>query len=182
MKLLMPALLAALSAVLTGCGKKEQAAPSPAAPAATAITLNYANFPPASTFPCVQMEHWKAEVEKRTGGKVKVNTYRAARCSAPRTFSTASSPARQTSAIRDELSAGRFPVSEAMDLPHFFADARPPRHPRRPDRGREAGRVREGQSPDVFTCPPAVVMSTKEVKTLADLKTCRCAPRAPARK
>ncbi|NIS60889.1 MAG: C4-dicarboxylate ABC transporter substrate-binding protein [Proteobacteria bacterium] len=39
------------------------------------ITLSYANFPPASTFPCVQMEQWKKEVESRTGGKVKVNTY-----------------------------------------------------------------------------------------------------------
>ena len=35
------------------------------------IKLTYANFPPAPTFPCVQMEHWAKEVEKRTGGKVK---------------------------------------------------------------------------------------------------------------
>jgi TRAP-type C4-dicarboxylate transport system substrate-binding protein len=39
------------------------------------IKLSYANFPPAPTFPCVQMERWKKEVEKRTGGKVTVNTY-----------------------------------------------------------------------------------------------------------
>ena len=47
------------------------------APAAVAgpITLSYANFPPAPTFPCVQMERWKAEVEKRTAGKVVVNTF-----------------------------------------------------------------------------------------------------------
>jgi len=37
--------------------------------------LRYANFPPAPTFPCVQMERWKNEVEKRTHGKVVVNTY-----------------------------------------------------------------------------------------------------------
>jgi len=37
------------------------------APAALAgpIQLSYANFPPAPTFPCVQMERWKKEVEKR---------------------------------------------------------------------------------------------------------------------
>jgi len=47
------------------------------APAALAgpIQLSYANFPPAPTFPCVQMERWKKEVEKRTNGKVQVNTY-----------------------------------------------------------------------------------------------------------
>ena len=37
--------------------------------------LSYANFPPAPTFPCVQMERWKKEVEKRTHGKIVVNTY-----------------------------------------------------------------------------------------------------------
>jgi len=37
--------------------------------------LNYANFPPAPTFPCVQMERWKVEVEKRTEGAVKINTF-----------------------------------------------------------------------------------------------------------
>ena len=39
------------------------------------VTLSYANFPPASTFVCVQMERWKEEVEKRTNGAVKVDTY-----------------------------------------------------------------------------------------------------------
>jgi TRAP-type C4-dicarboxylate transport system substrate-binding protein len=48
---------------------------APPAAAADAITLKYANFPPAPTFPCVQMERWKTEVEKRTGGKVAVQTF-----------------------------------------------------------------------------------------------------------
>ena len=43
--------------------------------AAKSITLSYANFPPAPTFPCVQMERWKKEVEKRTSGKVAINTF-----------------------------------------------------------------------------------------------------------
>ena len=47
---------------------------APAAFAGT-IKLSYANFPPAPTFPCVQMERWKTEVEKRTNGKVAVSTY-----------------------------------------------------------------------------------------------------------
>ena len=48
---------------------------SPLSAAAGPIKLSYANFPPAPTFPCVQMERWKKEVEKRTNGKVVVNTY-----------------------------------------------------------------------------------------------------------
>ena len=47
----------------------------PAAVQAEAVKLSYANFPPAPTFPCVQMERWKTEVETRTKGKVAINTY-----------------------------------------------------------------------------------------------------------
>jgi TRAP-type C4-dicarboxylate transport system substrate-binding protein len=47
----------------------------PATTTAESIKLSYANFPPAPTFPCVQMERWKKEVETRTKGKVTVNTY-----------------------------------------------------------------------------------------------------------
>lgn len=43
--------------------------------AADTIQLRYANFPPAPTFPCVQMERWKAEVEKRTNGQVRIQTF-----------------------------------------------------------------------------------------------------------
>ncbi|WP_461209770.1 TRAP transporter substrate-binding protein [Desulfocurvus sp. DL9XJH121] len=39
------------------------------------ITLSYANFPPAPTFPCIQMERWVSEVESRTNGKVDIQTY-----------------------------------------------------------------------------------------------------------
>jgi len=42
---------------------------------AAELSLSYANFPPAPTFPCIQMERWAKEVEARTGGKVDVQTY-----------------------------------------------------------------------------------------------------------
>ena len=48
---------------------------TPAPASAGPIKLNYANFPPAPTFPCVQMERWKKEVEKRTNGKVAIKTF-----------------------------------------------------------------------------------------------------------
>jgi TRAP-type C4-dicarboxylate transport system substrate-binding protein len=47
----------------------------PTAAVAAPIELNYANFPPAPTFPCVQMERWKEEVEKRTQGAVVIKTF-----------------------------------------------------------------------------------------------------------
>lgn len=39
------------------------------------IELTFACFPPAQTFPCVQMERWVKEVQDRTGGKVKIKTF-----------------------------------------------------------------------------------------------------------
>lgn len=48
---------------------------SPVPVQAKKISLNYANFPPAPTFPCVQMERWKTEIEKRTDGAVLINTF-----------------------------------------------------------------------------------------------------------
>jgi len=48
---------------------------TPTTLSAAPITLTYANFPPAPTFPCVQMERWKKEVERRTNGQVAINTF-----------------------------------------------------------------------------------------------------------
>jgi TRAP-type C4-dicarboxylate transport system substrate-binding protein len=39
------------------------------------IKLTYAFFAPAGTFPGKQMAHWAKEVEKRTDGLVKVQTF-----------------------------------------------------------------------------------------------------------
>ena len=47
----------------------------PVSATAGTIKLTYANFPPAPTFPCVQMERWKKEVEKRTNGAVAIQTF-----------------------------------------------------------------------------------------------------------
>lgn len=46
-----------------------------ASPTEAQIKLRYANFPPATTFPCIQMDRWKAELETRTSGKVKIETF-----------------------------------------------------------------------------------------------------------
>jgi len=78
---LIPFLFAALLAcvlLLGGCGGQK----APSAPAqkqspqeAKPITLKYAFFAPANTFPAKQMDYWAAEVEKRTNGKVKIEKF-----------------------------------------------------------------------------------------------------------
>jgi len=164
MKIWLHMLLASSALILAGCGEKGQTT--------GALTLNYANFPPASTFPCVQMEHWKGEVEKRTGGKLKINTYPGGTLlGAKDIFDGVIAGTADIGNFAMSYQPGRFPVSEAMDLPHFFKDAK------------TSSRILAGliaafkpaefervKVLAVFTCPPAMVMSTKEVKSLADLK------------
>lgn len=167
MKRLLPALSACALAILSGCADKDGAGV-----AAETVTLNYANFPPASTFPCIQMEHWKAEVEKRTGGKVKINTYPGGTLlGAKDIFDGVIAGTADIGNFAMSYQPGRFPVSEGMDLPHFFKDAK--------TSSRILAELIAAFKPaefekvkvlTLFTCPPALVMSTKEVKTLADLK------------
>jgi len=149
--------------MVVGCGKKGQT---------TVVTLNYANFPPASTFPCVQMEHWKQEVEQRTGGKLKINTYPGGTLlGAKDIFDGVVAGTADIGNFAMSYQPGRFPVSEAMDLPHFFKDAKTSSvllaELLAAFKPAEFSQVKVLT---VFTCPPAVVMSAKEVKTLADLK------------
>lgn len=60
---------------LVGCAGEEEKKADAKTETPEVITISYANFPPASTFPCVQMERWADELEKRTEGRVKVETY-----------------------------------------------------------------------------------------------------------
>ncbi|HPB11648.1 MAG TPA: TRAP transporter substrate-binding protein [Kiritimatiellia bacterium] len=167
MKKLIAVLLVGLGAVLSGCGRKEAVAAADGP-----IVLNYANFPPAATFPCVQMERWKTEVEARTGGAVKVNTFPGGTLlGAKDIFDGVIAGTADIGNFAMSYQPGRFPVSEAMDLPHFFPDAK------RASRIL-AGLIERFQPAEfsqvkvlaLFTCPPALVMSSKEIKTLADLK------------
>lgn len=168
----LPLFAACALAVIAGCGKKDPNAAAAPGAAPAALTLNYANFPPASTFPCVQMERWKAEVERRTAGKVKVNTYPGGTLlGAKDIFDGVIAGTADIGNFAMSYQPGRFPVSEGMDLPHFFADAQ--------TSSRILADLIETFKPaefekvkvlTVFTCPPALVMSSKEVKTLADLK------------
>jgi TRAP-type C4-dicarboxylate transport system substrate-binding protein len=100
------------------------AAPRTAA-AAEPIKLTYANFPPAPTFPCVQMEHWAKEVEKRTGGRVKVQTFPGGTLlSAKNIFDGVISGMADIGNFAMSYQPGRFPVSEAVDLPMGFTSSR----------------------------------------------------------
>ena len=136
------------------------------------ITLKYANFPPATTFPCVQMERWAKEVEKRTAGKVKVQTFPGGTLlPAKNIFDGVISGMADIGNFAMSYQPGRFPISEAVDLPVEFANARVAslvlfdlieKY--------NAKEFEKVKVLTLFTCPPANLMTSKPVKSLKDLK------------
>ncbi|MBW2186428.1 MAG: TRAP transporter substrate-binding protein [Deltaproteobacteria bacterium] len=62
-----------LALLVSGCQRDETT--TDVAQGEKTVTLSYANFPPATTFPCVQMEHWKQQVEQASSGSLAINTF-----------------------------------------------------------------------------------------------------------
>jgi len=141
-------------------------------PAKAQIKLSYANFPPAPTFPCVQMERWKTEVEKRTAGKVKVDTYPGGTLlHAKNMFDGVAAGTADIGNTCTSYFPGAFPVVEAVDLPLGWPSATVA--------SVSLWELVEKYKPKelekwkvltMFTCPPANIMSMKPVRSLADIK------------
>ena len=136
------------------------------------IKLNYANFPPAPTFPCVQMERWKVEVEKRTDGQVQVNTFPGGTLlGAKGMMDGVIAGQSDIGNICMAYQPGRFIVTNATSLPIGIADAK---------QGSLAllklyEKYKPAAFKDVvvltmFTNAPGNVMSKVPVRTLADIR------------
>lgn len=136
------------------------------------VTLTYANFPPAATFPCVQMERWAREVEKRTGGKVKVKTFPGGTLlNAKNMLEGVTSGVADIGNFAMSYQPGRFPVSEAVDLPHGFTSATVASqvlydHVQK-YQPKEFEKVK---LVTLFTCPPTNLMTKSPVRSLNELK------------
>ncbi|RQD55705.1 MAG: C4-dicarboxylate ABC transporter substrate-binding protein [Desulfonatronovibrio sp. MSAO_Bac4] len=92
---------------------------------AETIRLSYANFPPANTFPSVQMERWKQEVEARTGGKVKIDTYPGGSLLGARNmFRGVIQGQADIGNLSMSYQPGVFPMTSVLELPVGFTSAR----------------------------------------------------------
>jgi TRAP-type C4-dicarboxylate transport system substrate-binding protein len=143
-----------------------------AAAAQAALTLTYANFPPAATFPCVQMERWAKEVEARTAGKVKVQTFPGGTLlGATNMLDGIISGVADIGCFCPSYLPGRFPVSEAVDLPLGFANAKVASMIYTDLVEKYKPKEFEGvKILTVFTCSTANIMSKTPVRSLSDLK------------
>jgi TRAP-type C4-dicarboxylate transport system substrate-binding protein len=144
----------------------------PVSTMAAPIKLNYANFPPAPTFPCVQMERWKKEVEKRTGGKVAIKTFPGSTLlGAKNMMDGVIAGTADIGCLCMAYQPGRFIVTNATSLPVGFPNATVAslalwdlynKH-----KPKAFAKVKVLT---MFTCAPANIMSKKPVRNLEDLK------------
>jgi TRAP-type C4-dicarboxylate transport system substrate-binding protein len=144
----------------------------PAPATAESIKISYANFPPAPTFPCVQMERWKEEVEKRTNGRVTVDTFPGGTLlGAKNMMDGVIAGQAKVGNLCMAYQPGRFIVTNATSLPLGIPNARVGSlvlwdlwAKYQPD---EFGKVKVLA---MFTTAPTNIMSKVPVRTLEDIK------------
>ncbi len=145
---------------------------SPRDVGAEKVVLRYANFPPASTFPCIQMERWKKVVEEKSGGKVEIKTFPGSTLlGAKNMMSGVIDGVADIGCIVFAYQPGRFPLLAGVDLPIGFPNATVANavlfdlyskyHPKSLSKVKVLA---------LFTAPPADIMSKKPIRSLSDLK------------
>jgi len=142
------------------------------AAAAEPITLKYAQFAPKPTFVGAQLERWKQEVEKRTGGKVKVNAFHGGTLlGAKDMMDGVIAGTSDIGCLCMAYQPGRFVVTNATSLPLGFPNARVASltlwglynkyKPKSFDKVKVL---------TMFTCGTSNIMSKVPVRKLADMK------------
>ncbi|HUU40391.1 MAG TPA: TRAP transporter substrate-binding protein [Desulfatiglandales bacterium] len=136
------------------------------------ISLTYANFPPAPTFPCVQMERWKKEVEKRTNGAVSVKTFPGGTLlDAKAIMDGVIAGTADIGNLCMAYQPGRFIITNAISLPVSFTNAA--------TGSLALWELYNKYKPEafsqvkvltMFTCAPSNLMTKKPIRTLEDLK------------
>ena len=144
----------------------------PATAVAGSIKLTYANFPPAPTFPCVQMEKWKKVVEKRTNGKVAIQTFPGGTLlKAKGMIDGVIAGTADIGVICMAYQPGRFSITNAIALPLGLPNSEVASltlwdlYKKYKPKGFAKVKVLT-----MFTTAPSNIMSTIPIKTLADLK------------
>jgi TRAP-type C4-dicarboxylate transport system substrate-binding protein len=118
------------------------------------------------------MERWKTEVEKRTAGKVKVETYPGGTLlHAKNMFDGVAAGTADIGCTCTSYFPGMFPVVEAVDLPLGWPSSTVASvslwelvNKYKPKE------LEKWKVITMFTCPPANIMSMKPVRSLAEIK------------
>jgi TRAP-type C4-dicarboxylate transport system substrate-binding protein len=97
---------------------------APMAVHAAEITLTYAFFAPARTFPARQMTHWAEQLAKRTNGKVDVKTFPGGTLlGAKEMYDGVAKGVANIGLGSPSYDPGRFPLTSGVALPVGFTNA-----------------------------------------------------------
>jgi len=145
---------------------------SPGSAVAEPIKLSYASFVPSVTFVGVQLERWIKEVEKRTGGKVKVDAFHGGTLlGAKNMMDGVIAGTADIGTLVMAYQPGRFVVTNATSLPLGFPNTRVA--------SLTLWDLYKKYNPKPFskvkvlcmyTSGPSNIMATVPVRSLADLK------------
>jgi TRAP-type C4-dicarboxylate transport system substrate-binding protein len=153
---------------MSACGDNDESA----AGNAGEVTLQYAFFAPASTFPAVQMQEWADQMEERTDGAVTVETFPGATLlDSGDIYPGVASEIVEVGLDGPSYDPNQFPMSSAAALPLGFDNA---------EQAsanflellleEEPEEFAEFQIVTAFTAEPAYIQTAEPVRTLDDLK------------
>lgn len=114
--------------VWTGCKPQQTGQASPQAdakpaPATAAIQLTYSIFFPPTHVQCIAATNWAAEIQKRTGGRVKITVYPAGSLTkADQCYEGVVKGISDIGMSCFAYTRGRFPLLEGLDLPVGYRD------------------------------------------------------------
>jgi len=145
---------------------------SPVPAVAGPIRLSYAQFAPPSTFVGVQLERWKEEVQKRTGGKVVIDAFHGGTLlDAKNMMDGVIAGTADIGSLCMAYQPGRFIVTNATSLPLGFPNARVASltlwdlwEKYKPEEFSEVKVL------SMYTCGTSNIMSRVPVRSLEDLK------------
>ncbi len=136
------------------------------------IKLTYAFFAPAGTFPGRQMAHWVEEIEKRTGGLVKVQTFPGGTLLGARDmYDGVSRGVADIGLGAPSYDPGRFPLTSGVALPVKFPNATVASLTLLDIMNEfKPAEYEQFKIITMFTNEPGYIMSRAPVESLADLK------------
>ena len=173
---MLAAMALMLAFALAACGESEKKAPEAAAPApapeAVKVELTYANFPPAFTVPCVQMEHFKDEVAKRTDGQVAITTFPGGTLLGSKNMLRGVIEGQaDIGCLSMSYQPGVFPLTTVVEMPVGFASSKVSSMVLWDlFAAFQPAEFKDVQVLALFTTPPSDIMSKVPVRSLAELK------------
>ena len=136
------------------------------------ITLSFAHFPPAHTFPCVSMEDWVQKVEERTEGKVIIETFPGGTLlTVPAMFDGVLAGVADIGCSCTSYEPGRFPLLAGMDIAMGFPSAKVASHVVwELHQEFQPASLADFKVLHMYTCAPNYICTIDPVQSLDDLE------------